>query len=244
MPSAPFPILPNTKVCTKCGLQQPLTEFYTKRTKPDGSKTYCGYCKMCAAAAGRRQYEAKKPSVLARQAKRRKEKASEIQRYMRDYYQKNRGNIIEKTAAYQSRPERKEADKERHKKRYKENRGDIREAQRLRNATPEGKEKQRQLYERHYSANKLRFIVRGAERRAARIQATPKWYKRTDAIPFFEEAKRLTEETGVPHVVDHIVPLRGKKVCGLHVKENFRVITAAANWSKFNHFDEDDSDDN
>lgn len=243
MPYVSPPIQPITKVCTKCGERQPLANFYIKRTRPDGGKTYFGYCKKCAAAAGKRQYEATKPIVLARQAKRRTEKASEIQRYVRDYYQKNRDAIIEKTSAYQARPDRKEADKERQKKNYLENRESIRGKQRLRNATPEGRKKQRQLYERHYSANKIRFIVRGAERRAARIQATPKWYKRSDAIPFFEEAKRLTEETGVPHVVDHIIPLRGKKVCGLHVKENFRVITAAANWSKFNHFDEDVSED-
>jgi hypothetical protein len=48
----------------------------------------------------------------------------------------------------------------------------------------------------------------------------------------YDEARRLTKETGVSHVVDHIEPLNGAHSCGLHVPWNLQVLTDTENKRK------------
>jgi len=71
------------------------------------------------------------------------------------------------------------------------------------------------------------------KRRGIRMMlATPKWADWDKIAAIYEERDRLTAETGVPHHVDHILPLAGKLVCGLHVHWNLRAIPAADNMKK------------
>lgn len=51
---------------------------------------------------------------------------------------------------------------------------------------------------------------------------------------FYDEAKRLTLETGIEHHVDHIHPLNGKNFCGLHVEWNLQVLIGVENIRKGN----------
>jgi hypothetical protein len=70
------------------------------------------------------------------------------------------------------------------------------------------------------------------KRQAAKIQRTPSWLTKEqlrEMQGFYIEAARLTKETGIPHEVDHIIPLQGKIVSGLHVPWNLRVTTMKIN---------------
>lgn len=74
----------------------------------------------------------------------------------------------------------------------------------------------------------------GAARRSRKRSASPAWADRTAINAMYEEAKELTSSTGEPWHVDHIYPLAGKNVCGLHVAANLQVITAKQNLAKSN----------
>lgn len=66
--------------------------------------------------------------------------------------------------------------------------------------------------------------------------ATPDWVDREALKALHDEARRITKETGVSHVLDHIVPLTHPYVCGLTVPWNLRVITRAQNATKSNRW--------
>ena len=67
------------------------------------------------------------------------------------------------------------------------------------------------------------------------MSATPTWLTRENLLQirgFYAKAVEATKATGVKHHVDHIIPLCGKLVCGLHVPWNLQVLTASENLSK------------
>ena len=91
-------------------------------------------------------------------------------------------------------------------------------------------ERQRKIEYR--AANKDKVRHHRAIRRASLMKAKPPWLtkdQKRQIVEVYAEAIRLTNETGVQHHVDHIVPLRGKTVCGLHVPWNLRAIPADVN---------------
>lgn len=89
----------------------------------------------------------------------------------------------------------------------------------------------------HRKIKAVQYTAKAAKRRAAKLLRTPKWLTADDLFMIEEAyhlAKLRTELLGVQYHVDHILPLQGKKVSGLHVPANLQVIPAKENLKKSN----------
>jgi hypothetical protein len=85
--------------------------------------------------------------------------------------------------------------------------------------------------------NPAKVNAKTAERRAMQLRATPSWADLAAIQIEYELAAWCSKTMGEPYHVDHIIPLQGKLVSGLHVHTNLRVIRASENIAKNNKFE-------
>ena len=93
----------------------------------------------------------------------------------------------------------------------------------------------------HYKNNKAAYLHYSKMRKLRIAKASPPWLTQQmidDIKNIYLESRKITDQSGILHEVDHIVPLNGESVCGLHVPWNLRIITKDENISKFNSLDQ------
>ena len=73
------------------------------------------------------------------------------------------------------------------------------------------------------------------ERNELMKYARPAWRDHQKINKIYEECKKLNELAGfIKYHVDHIIPIKGREVCGLHWHENLQILTAEENQRKLN----------
>lgn len=77
----------------------------------------------------------------------------------------------------------------------------------------------------------------GADRRARKEKKTPRWANMGEIRNIYRMASQISKASGIPHHVDHIIPLGGGSVSGLHVHNNLRIIPGKQNIRKSNKWD-------
>jgi hypothetical protein len=85
--------------------------------------------------------------------------------------------------------------------------------------------------------NPSAVVALTAKRRSSKLKATPLWLSESqlkEIKDYYWLAKDLEAITGETYHVDHIIPLQGKDVCGLHVPWNLQVLPSDLNISKGN----------
>lgn len=101
-------------------------------------------------------------------------------------------------------------------------------------------ETERQKRRDYYMRNKGAYYVRRAHQRAGLLYRIPKWLTDEDHLKInciYSICKMLNKYGNERYEVDHIVPLRGKTVWGLHVPSNLRILPQRLNRSKGNKHD-------
>ena len=73
-----------------------------------------------------------------------------------------------------------------------------------------------------------------AKRASAKLQRTPSWANPKKIERIYELAAWLSRFTGIRYEIDHVIPLQGKFISGLHVETNLQILTKSANSSKGN----------
>jgi 5-methylcytosine-specific restriction endonuclease McrA len=147
-------------------------------------------------------------------------------RWAREEYQRNKDKYVARAKIW--------AEKNPDKKKEYLARDDVKAAARLRTKNWSAKNKDRKRVSDKAWVENNRSLANSykAYRRAKERKATPSWLtaEHREAIAkIYAEALDLTQRLGTRHEVDHIVPLSGKTVSGLHVPWNLRAIPAQEN---------------
>jgi hypothetical protein len=85
----------------------------------------------------------------------------------------------------------------------------------------------------YYSHNKKYFYEKTARYKAQLLKACPKWTN-------LDEIRKIYDNCPKGYHVDHIIPLRGKYVCGLHIPINLQYLSITDNCSKNNYHESEE----
>lgn len=198
------------KTCNKCQCNKPISEFGQDRARHDGLTYRCKQCRQLANKTNSEVIKAQK----------------------RSHYERHKELLLErKRQAYPQKAERKRA----YQKAYAA-------------AKPEeSRIKSKLFYVKnpdYYKQFRLKHPekvnAKEVKRKTAKLHRTPIWLT-DDDYWLIEQAYALaakrTQMFGFAWHVDHVIPLQGKIVSGLHVPSNLQVIPASINTSKQNKFE-------
>ena len=206
------------KECTKCGEVKPLEGFGVRNKSKSGR---AASCKDCDNARNKKYREENRDKVSARKKKYHEDNRDEIAVYRKKYYEKNRDETLARNKKYYE--ENRDKVSAREKKYYEENHDKV----------SARKKKYRKKFPEKSAA-------RTAKRKAAKLERVPSWSNEADlkAIKkIYARCKRINKLTGIPHQVDHVIPLQGENISGLHHSTNLAIIPAALNRSKNNKWE-------
>jgi hypothetical protein len=91
-----------------------------------------------------------------------------------------------------------------------------------------------EAFKNYRERNRVQIRARLAVSKQGREKRRVAWANQDAILEIYRHAEYMTRTTGRLHVVDHIIPLQGRTVSGLHVETNLRVVEHSENARKHN----------
>jgi hypothetical protein len=195
------------KTCTKCKEEKPFEAFSKEKRSKDGFKHWCKTCT--------------------------KEYNAGLKKW-RDSYNKNYNQNLS--------DEQRQRNRESSRKYYKNlspeklAKKKIRDKKNYLLIDEFAKQARADYTKKYVKENSSKYAAHSSNRRAAELRATVKWSSKEIMEDYFKRAAAWSKLSGENWEVDHIVPLKSKKVCGLHCQQNLTIVEASKNRSKGNRW--------
>ena len=199
-----------TKICKRCSKEQPLTNEFFQWQKSRNSFT--AMCRICHKKSVKR-YRINNPEKI------------------KEYVAKNKEHISNYHKKYMSNPDNKKRKQQYGKDWYAKNRDN--KLKQNRNWFLANKDKHKELRTNWYKNNKHRVYANYHKRKRALNKQMPKWYQHDKVLSVFKKAISMRQQKKDVSV-DHVIPLQGKFVSGLHVHTNLKIIPHKENCGKQN----------
>ena len=124
-------------------------------------------------------------------------------------------------------------------KKYREDNRDVIAAS-YRKYYAENRDKKLASQKKYDAENPEKNAAKTAKYRAALLEQIPSWSNDDDLEAIkkvYENCRLMSILTGIPHEVDHIIPLQGEDIRGFHHSTNLAIISADENRSKSNKWE-------
>jgi hypothetical protein len=220
-----------TKTCRGCAQVKPLSLFPKHKQAKDGCLNFCKVCKYAKVKA----YRTENTDEL--KAKRNQLRDSQGRTTRKKYLEKIRAHPMGTPETSIDREARVKVEEAVNKKRYYAANKERIQAKHAAYIKTEGYKKTRSIW---VEKNRAAIVARVNKRNAAKLKRTPTWLTDSDLDRIkclYQLAAMRNRESGQPWHVDHIIPLQGAFVSGLHVPNNLRVIPAVDNRRKNNLYE-------
>jgi hypothetical protein len=203
------------KTCTKCKESKSFDCFSKRSLAKDGK---CSQCKDCCKVTSNSWYQNNKKEKSNYSSERYKSNPEEYKARIAKW----RENNLEKFKSYQAKWEQNNID-----------------SRREYFASWHQENSERRAFNEKFrrKQNPEKFRKWHAAYRARKLKATPLWFGELDDLVMTEAYDLISLRevaTGFSWNVDHMFPLKGKNVCGLHIWNNVQVIPETVNKSKSN----------
>lgn len=223
------------KKCNKCLLELELVNFCKNNSTKD---RLSNTCKSCQKDIHKKYRETNRDNLKLKKSEYYQKNRKKILKKSKNYYNENKEQILTNSKEFsKARKERKKEYNKSYREKNKHRLNKYMEQYYLDNT-----EKIKEYQKEYNKNNKGKINSDRAFRKHLKKKATPPWLSPEQLLEIEHKyviCASFSQLTNVKYHVDHIHPIKGKNLCGLHVPWNLRIISAIENLKKHNKYIEE-----